>query len=118
MAAYSRILLSGSTSGRPIKVVATATPGTTIHTAVTGATSFDEVWLWATNTDSSARTITVEWGGTTSPDDLLSDAVSLSASNAPFLLIPGLVLNGGLIVKAFASVANVVLITGYINRIS
>ena len=31
--------LSGSTNGMPIKVVATATLGTTIHTAVSGTTA-------------------------------------------------------------------------------
>ncbi len=39
MATYSKVLLSGSTNGKQIKVAATATPGTTIHTAVTGTTS-------------------------------------------------------------------------------
>ena len=47
MATFSRVLLSGGTSGAPIPVAATATPGTLIHTAVAGATSFDEVYLWA-----------------------------------------------------------------------
>ena len=46
MATYTKRLLSGSTNGRPIKVAATATPGTTIHTAVTGTTDFDEVWIY------------------------------------------------------------------------
>ena len=118
MATYSRILLSGSTSGKSIKVAQTATAGTLIHTAVSGATSFDEIYLWVTNTDTSARTLTIEWGGVTDPDNLLTKAFSVSASNLPFLVVPGIVLNGGLIVRAFASVANVLLITGYVNRIS
>ena len=68
MATYSKQLLSGSTNGKAIKVSATATPGTTIHTAVSGTSSLDEVWLWAQNTDTTDRKLTVEWGGTTSPD--------------------------------------------------
>lgn len=118
MATFTRILLSGSTSGKSIKVAATSTPGTAIHTAVAGATSFDEIYLWATNTDSSARTITLEWGGTTDPDNLLTKAFSLSANSPPYPLVSGLVLNGGLLIKAFASSANVVLITGYVNQIA
>jgi len=118
MATFSRILLSGSTSGRPIKVAATSTPGTTIHTAVSGATSFDEIYLWVTNTDSSARAITIEWGGTTDPDDLIAKTVSLTANSAPFPIITGLNLNGGLVIKAFGSAANVLLIDGYVNRIA
>ena len=118
MATFSRILLSGSTSGRPIKIAAIATAGTLIHTAVTGATSFDEIYLWVTNTDSSARTLTIEWGGVTDPDDLITKTFSLSANTPPFPIITGQNLNGGLVVRAFASSANVLLISGYVNRIA
>ena len=41
----TKTLLSGSTNGRQIKVAATATPGTTIHTATNTAGQMDEVWL-------------------------------------------------------------------------
>jgi len=56
MAIYKR-KLSGSTDGKPIKVVATATAGTTIHTAVAGTTAgtFDEIWLYAYNGHSSSN---------------------------------------------------------------
>ena len=36
MATFTKKKLSGSTDGKPIAVAATATPGTLIHTAVTG----------------------------------------------------------------------------------
>ncbi|MBI3272279.1 MAG: hypothetical protein HYZ53_25030 [Planctomycetes bacterium] len=118
MANYSRVLLSGSTSGRPIKVAATATPGTTLHTAVAGAASFDEVYLWVTNTDTSDRTLTVEFGGTTNPDDLIVKALTIPKSSPPIPVVTGQVLNGGLVCRAFASSANVLLISGYVNRIA
>lgn len=117
MATFSRILLSGSTSGQPIKIAATATPGTLIHTAVAGAASFDEIYIWITNTDTVARTLTIQWGGTTDPDNLLTKAFSISANSPPVPIITGLVLNGGLIVRSFASTANVLLATGYVNSI-
>lgn len=117
MATYSRILLSGSTSGRAIKVAATATPGTAIHTAIAGAVSYDEVYLWATNTDTAARTITVEFGGVADPDDLIVKSYTIPANSPPIPLVTGQVLNGGLLVKAFASSANVVLVSGFVNRI-
>lgn len=118
MATYSRQLLSASTNGRPIKVAATASAGTTIHTAVSGTSSYDEIWLWATNTDSAERTITVEWGGTSNPDDRIVNAYTLPANSSPIALIEGVCLQNSLIVKAFASSANVVLITGHVNRIA
>lgn len=118
MATYTRRLLSGSTDGQPIKVAATATPGTTIHTAVAGSTSFDEVYVWFTNTDSVARTVTIEFGGTTDPDNLIVKAFSLPPNSPPIALLTGQVLNNAKVIKAFASAANVILASGNVNRIS
>ena len=116
MATYSKVKLSESTSGKNVKVVATATAGTTIHTAVAGASDLDEIWLYACNTDSSDRKLTIEWGGTTAPDDLTEG--TLTAEAGWVLVVPGLLLNGGLLVKAFAAAANVVEMNGYVNRIT
>ena len=118
MATFSKLTLSGSTDGRAIKVAATATPGTTIHTASTTATTYDEIWLYAQNTDTTDRKLTIEWGGTSSPDDLIEFTVK--AENGLYLIVPGLVLKGNataLVVKAFCASANVVTISGYVNRI-
>jgi len=119
MATFDKITLSGSTDGRPILVAATATPGTTIHTASSTATDYDEVWLYATNNDTVSRTLTVEFGGTTSPNDIIK--VTLAAQSGLFLIMPGLVLKGNatpLVVKAFGSVANQITLSGWVNRIS
>jgi hypothetical protein len=119
MATFSKLTLSGSTDGRPIKVAATATPGTTIHTASTAATTYDEVWLYAQNTDTTDRKLTIEFGGTSSPDDLIEYTVK--AENGLYLIVPGLVLKGNataLVIRAFAATANVVTISGYVNRIT
>ncbi len=117
MAVYSRQLLSGSTNGKSIKVVATATAGTTIHTAVTGTTAFDEIYAWVTNTDTVAHTLTIEYGGVTDPDNLIVKAVSIPASSPPIPILTGQVLQNGLVVGAFADTANKLLITGFVNRI-
>lgn len=119
MATFTKLVLSGSTDGRPIKVAATGTPGTTIHTASSTATHFDEVWLYAQNTDTTARKLTVEWGGTSSPDDLIE--ITIPAESGLTLVAPGLPIKGNaspLVVRAFAATANVVTILGYVNRIS
>lgn len=117
MATFSVVLLSGSTSGRPIKVAATATPGTTIHTAVSGTTSWDEVYLFAANTDTSAVSLTIEWGGTTDPDDLHPKTYSIPPNSAVIPIAFGARVNGAVVIKAFASSANKVTITGRVNRI-
>lgn len=116
MATFTKILLSGSTNGKQIKVAATATPGTTIHTAVSGTSDLDEIWLWAINTDTSTRVLTVEWGEATAPDGNL--IVGVAAQSGLLLVIPGLLLQNSLAVKAFCDVANKVNITGFANRIT
>ena len=116
MATYSKILLSGGTNGKAIKVAATATLGTTIHTAVSGTSSIDEVWLWAVNTDSADRKLTIEYGGATSPDCLVE--MTIPFEDGPYLVIPGWTLQNSLVITAFAATANVVLLNGYVNRIT
>lgn len=114
MATYTKELLSGSTNGRGIKIAATATPGTTLHTA--SASAKDEVWIYAVNTDTTDRKLTIEWGGTTSPDDLIE--VTIPAESGLIPVVEGLVLTGSVVVKAFGATANVLIAFGYVNRIT
>ena len=119
MATFSKIALSGSTDGRLIKVAATATAGTTLHTGSATATTFDEVWLYAVNSDTTDRKLTIEWGGVSSPDDLIEFTVP--AESGLYLVVAGLVIKGNatpLVVRAFCASANVVMIGGYVNRIT
>lgn len=120
MATFSKEHLSGSTGGKQIKLSTTGSPGTTIHATGTSATIKDEIWLYVTNSDSSARTLTVEFGGTTDPDDLIK--ITVPPQTGLMLLIPGLILSGdgssAKTVRAFASVGGVLTISGFVNRIT
>jgi hypothetical protein len=119
MATFSKLVLSGSTDGKAVKVAATATPGTTIHTGSTTATTVDEVWLYAQNTDTTARKLTIEWGGTSSPDDLIE--VTIQPEAGLVAIVPGFPIKGNaspLVVRAFAATANVITIHGFVNRIT
>jgi hypothetical protein len=116
MATFSKLPLSGSTNGRQVLVSATATAGTLIHTAVSGTSSLDEVWLYAVNTSTSAVKLTIEYGGTTAPNDQIE--LTISGESGLVLVCPGLVLNNGLVIRAFAGTTNVIAISGYVNRIS
>lgn len=116
MATYSKVALSGSTNGKQIKVAATASTGTTIHTAQSGTTYWDEIWIYAVNSSTSAVKLTVEWGETTAPDGNIE--ITLAGESGYTLIIPGLILQNSLVVTAFAATANVILINGYVNRIS
>ncbi len=114
MATFSKEFLSGSTNGRPVKIAAIATPGTTIHTA--HATSKDEVHIYAVNTSATAVKVTIEFGGVTAPDDLIEATIPPEAG--PQLLIPGFPVSGSVLVKAFAATADVVTLAGFVNRIT
>ena len=117
MATVTRAELSGSTDGRGIKVVATATPGTTLHTAgaVTGDDNYDEIYLWAVNSDTASIKLTIEFGGTTAPDDLIEQ--TLTGESGLTLVVPGLVLQNSLVVKAFAGSGNLILVHGFVNKV-
>jgi hypothetical protein len=115
VATFTKLKLSGSTDGKAIKVVQTATAGTTIHTA--HATALDEIWLYAHNSSASAVKLTLEFGGTAAPDDHIE--INIGAEGTGLVLVsPGLLLTNSLVVKAFAGTANVITLTGYVNRIS
>lgn len=120
MATFSKLILSASTDGRGIAVAATSSPGTTVHTASTVATDMDEVWIYAQNTDIGARKLSLEFGGVTSPNDLIE--VTVPGESGLLLVVPGLILKGNvspLVVRAFCSSgANLLTVHGYINRIS
>ncbi len=123
MATYSKIAFQSTTmttgTGRLVKVAATATAGTTIHTCANVATTVDEVWLYAVNSDTTDRKLTIEFGGVNSPDDLIEQTIT--AESGLILVVAGLVLQGNatpLVVRAFAATANVISIGGYVNRIT
>jgi hypothetical protein len=75
----SRIPLSGSTDGRGIKIAATATAGTLVHTATSSETDCDVITLYAHNSSGSAVNLTIEFGGVSDPDDLI--ILSIPATN-------------------------------------
>lgn len=120
MATFTKILLSGSTGGRPIKVAASGTPGTTIHTTQASSGVVDEIWLYATNTSTALVELTLELGGTTNPDDRI--IVVIPSKSGLSLVLAGAVLTGdgsnGRVLRAFGGSANNVNIVGYVNRIS
>jgi hypothetical protein len=118
MATFSKSIFSGSTDGKGIKVAATATAGTLIHTGPTATTSLYEVWLYAVNSSASDVKLTIEWGEATAPDGNIEYTVK--AENGLYLIVPGLLIKGNataLTVRAFAATTNVIVVHGYVNKI-
>ena len=112
MATFTKVGFSGDTSGMGILVAATSRPGTTIHETDSG-TTFDEVWLYATNNDISAVNLTIEFGQATNPVK-----ISVPATSGLTIVLPGLSLGPSKTVAAFAGTTNKISIFGYVNRIS
>ena len=122
MATFTKLALqpAGTTGdGLGILVVATATAGTAIHTASSTATTIDELWLYAYNNHSSSVLLTVEFGGVTSPKDVIKSTLATQAGLV--LICAGLVIQGNAtakVVRAFAATASQVSLFGYVNRIT
>lgn len=112
--AFTKVRLSGGVDGKNIKVVQTATAGTLLHTA--HATNQDEVWLWAVNSSAVPVKLTIEFGGVATPDDLIE--LTIQPESGAQIVIPGWILTNSLVARAFAETANVIMINGYVNRIS
>ena len=114
MSTFTPQILSGSTDGLAVKVAATATPGTTIHTAVTGTSDMDEIFLYANNTSALAVKLTIEWGTETAADGNIEQTIQ--PEDGLVLIIPRFRLQNAKVVTAFAGTANVILITGGVDR--
>ena len=106
-----RRTLTGSISGTGIKVNSTSS-GLEVHThdATFNQSLFDELYLWAYNSHSSSVTLTLQWGGTTDPDNLIPIALQ---PGSYLQVVAGQHIGGNLAVNAIASVADKVIIYGY-----
>ena len=121
MATYSKgALRGGAADGTGIELAIDSGTFTTIHTTTTTATTLDEIWLYAQNTDTSDRKLTLKFGGTDDPDDLIE--VTIPTEAGLVLVVPGLILAGkastGLILLGACAVASKMTVYGYVNRIT
>lgn len=108
---YTLNHLSGSTDGQPIAVTGTTTGASvTVHTAVAG-TDIDEIYIFANNISSAAVDLTIEFGGTTTPDKIVRTIPAKTSK----LVVEGAILQNSKVVKAFASVADVVNLYGKVG---
>lgn len=74
----------------------------------------DVVELWAVNVDTVARTLYIQFGGTSTSDQV--GPITLGANRGPILVLPPTPLQNGLLVRAYADSASVVNITGRVGR--
>ncbi len=105
---------SVSTDGEPVLIVATSSTGTTLHTAVSGATQWDSVTIWLSNTQNTISSVTLEWGGTAARHQIEIDLPPKSV----VLVAAGWRIRGGKVITAFSDVTNTVQAIINVDRIT
>jgi hypothetical protein len=122
MATYSKHDFSASVDGKGIAITATATAGTLIHEASATATTYDEIWIYATNTHTADEILVLEWGvAGAGPANYIYQTITSKAGLV--LVVPGLILQGNateLLVNGFNSggASGRINVFGYVNRIT
>jgi hypothetical protein len=110
MATLTKIQLSASPDGDGLNVT-TASPidgsDTTIHTAVSGTSHFDEVTLYAYNDHTSAVVLHLKWGDST---DTIKLSVPAQSGLVP--IVVGLLISDGNTITASAATVDVITIYG------
>jgi hypothetical protein len=109
--------LSGSTNGKGIEIIQTATAGDLIHTAVAGTTAgtFDEIWLWAQNNHTADVILTIEFGSHDHADNII---VTIPYKSGLVPVVPGFILQNAQDVNAFAATTAVIMLHGFVNAIT
>lgn len=108
----TREQLSGGTDYVPIQVTGiTSGAAITVHAADPALE--DSIYLWAVNRDTSVQTLSLEHGAAT-----VAATIPIELEpNVPQQVLDGLPLTNSLLLKAFASLANVISVYGYVNRV-
>jgi Zn-dependent alcohol dehydrogenase len=120
MATFSKIPLSGNTSGMGILINSgsSGVAGPTLHTGSSSPSVLDEVWLYAVNYDTTDRKLTIQYGGVTAGTNEIEYTVK--AENGLYLIVSGLVLAGNAtpkVISAYAATNTSIVVYGYVNRI-
>ena len=112
---YTKLLLSGSNSGQPILINSiTSGSATPIHTAISGTSAFDEIYIYATNNSNATVTTTICWGGTGSANQI---PIGIQNGFGRTCVCDGVLLNNGFSVYVYAQTSGSILIDGFVNRI-
>ena len=114
MATVDKLILSGSTQGRPLVITATTTGAAQIlHASTASTTVLDEVYIWACNIHATTvGDLTLEFGTATTHVEYFG----MSVSEGWFNVCPGLILSNSDDVQVFASATTVFHVAGYVLR--
>ena len=113
MTALRPMFGTGSTDGNMVAIIAVATPGTNLHTAVTGTNHIDEVYVYACNIHTADVTVTMEIDGVAAANQM---TYSVPSSDGYHLILPGIRMQNGGTIAAFAGTTAVVNCIVVVNR--
>jgi len=112
MAALKPTFGSGSTDGNLISVTATATPGTTLHTAITGTNHIDEVYVYVCNIHTDEMPITLEIDGVAAANRII---YTVPYNDGMHMVLPGIRMQNGGTIAAFAGTPSAAGTTAVLN---
>jgi hypothetical protein len=112
---YAGIIFSSSTNGQPVVIDATSSPGTLIHTFATATSAIEDVFVDATNTATTDRILTIEFGATGEAREIKA---TIPALTSPYRMISGARIQGGsgLTMRAYATATGALRVFGGLNR--
>ena len=119
MSTISKRGLSGATHGAGILVTATSIgSGVTIHAGSSTTTEGegDFVTLYCCNNDTADILLTLGWGGTTDPDNVIKQTIPFQKGLT--LVVVDLLIRNSLVVKAAAGTGSKLVIYGEVKRIA
>lgn len=95
-------------------VVTPTSSGTaeTVYTAAAANTGWDELWLYAANKTDAEKFLFYDVGGTTN-----FARTRLAPSPSMMLILPGVILKGGVSVKVYASAASDIVLMGWVIQV-
>ena len=107
--------LSGSSGGRPVPIIATSSPGTTIHTLSTATGIVEEVYVDAYNISASGATLQLEAGSTATIGIMSIFVPALSfqriLAGARYLAATGAI-------SAYATATSLFQVVGGVNKVT
>ena len=114
MTALKPMFGSGTTNGNLVSITQTATAGTTLHTAIAGTDHMDEVYVYACCIHTADVLLTLEIDGTAAANQ---STYTVPKNDGFHLVLPGIRMENGGTVAAFAAVTAVVnclvIVNGY-----
>ena len=115
--ALQKLAFSSSNFGRGILITATADPGTLLHSGTNSTTSgtYDEIFVFFHNPGTGNLTGVIEWGSNSSPADIMTYIIP---GQSTVEVVPGFVLQSGLVVRGYCQTSSGIIANGFVNRIT